>query len=165
MPHSPRWHDERLWLFNSGTGELGYADLAGGRFEPVVFCPGYARGLAFVRGFAVVGLSGPRENQTFQGLDLDERLRQKHAQARCGILAVDVASWDQAGISCIGCASRVSCESSMTSMYCPVSAGQWRSDSGPMRSVGSSGSASLDDPGQPLADPIRTTEQACNVRS
>ncbi len=27
MPHSPRWHDGRLWLLESGNGALGYVDL------------------------------------------------------------------------------------------------------------------------------------------
>jgi uncharacterized protein (TIGR03032 family) len=39
MPHSPRLWDGRLWLLNSGTGELGAVDIASGRFEPVAFCP------------------------------------------------------------------------------------------------------------------------------
>ncbi|MDZ7951412.1 DUF4915 domain-containing protein [Nostoc sp. DedQUE09] len=25
MLHSPRWHQEKLWLLNSGTGEFGFA--------------------------------------------------------------------------------------------------------------------------------------------
>jgi uncharacterized protein (TIGR03032 family) len=95
MPHSPRWHAETLWLLNSGTGEFGRIDPARGRFEPVAFCPGYARGLCFVDGFAVIGLSRPRaESRTFQGLPLDERLAARGAAARCGILVVDLKSGD-----------------------------------------------------------------------
>ena len=26
MPHSPRWYKGKLWLLNSGTGELGYLE-------------------------------------------------------------------------------------------------------------------------------------------
>lgn len=92
MPHSPRLHDDRLWLLNSGTGELGYADLANGRFEPVAFCPGYARGLAFVGKHAVVGLSLARDDRTFAGLPLDEALGQRGAEARCGLAVIDVES-------------------------------------------------------------------------
>ena len=44
MPHSPRWHNGKLWLANSGTGEYGYVDFDTGKFEPVVFCPGFIRG-------------------------------------------------------------------------------------------------------------------------
>ena len=68
MPHSPRLHDGKLWLLNSGTGELGTIDRANGRFEPVTFCPGYLRGLAFAGGYALVGLSQCREERTFSGL-------------------------------------------------------------------------------------------------
>jgi hypothetical protein len=27
MPHSPRWHNGRLWLLNAGTGHLGWVDF------------------------------------------------------------------------------------------------------------------------------------------
>jgi uncharacterized protein (TIGR03032 family) len=91
MPHSPRLHEGRLWLLNSGTGELGTIDRASGAFTPVVFCPGYARGLAFIGRFAVIGLSKPRDH-TFNGLALDARLAAKGAVPRCGLLVVDLAS-------------------------------------------------------------------------
>jgi len=94
MPHSPRIHDGRLWLLNSGTGELGWVDLKTGKFEPVCFCPGYLRGLAFAGQFALVGLSKPRENRTFTGLPLDERLKSKGGEARCAIQVVDLKSGD-----------------------------------------------------------------------
>ena len=94
MPHSPRIHDGRLWLLNSGTGELGRVDLKTGKFEPVCFCPGYLRGLAFAGRFALVGLSKPRENRTFTGLPLDERLKAKGGEARCAIQVVDLKSGD-----------------------------------------------------------------------
>lgn len=94
MPHSPRWYRNRLWLLNSGTGEFGHVDLAAGRFEPVAFCPGYLRGLAFHGDFAIVGLSRPRYNRTFSGLPLDDRLQQKGAESRCGIQIIDLRSGD-----------------------------------------------------------------------
>lgn len=92
MPHSPRLYEGRLWLVNSGTGEFGWIDLADGRFTPVTFCPGYARGLTFVGGFAVVGLSRARENRTFAGLALDEGLNSHDAEARTGLLVIDLTS-------------------------------------------------------------------------
>ena len=94
MPHSPRLHDGRLWLLNSGTGEFGFIDPAAGKFEAVAFCPGYARGLAFVGNFAVIGLSLARENRTFQGLPLDAALATRGAEARCGLLVVDTKTGD-----------------------------------------------------------------------
>jgi uncharacterized protein (TIGR03032 family) len=98
MPHSPRLLNGDLWVLNSGTGELGTIELSSGRFEPVAFCPGYLRGLAFSGPYAIVGLSQCREERTFSGLDLDDRLREKNAEARCGLMVVDtrtgaVAHW------------------------------------------------------------------------
>jgi uncharacterized protein (TIGR03032 family) len=90
MPHSPRWHNGRLWLLNSGTGEFGHADLKSGKFEPVVFCPGYMRGLYFYGDFALIGLSKPRYNKTFEGLPLDENLKKHGAEANCGVYVVDL---------------------------------------------------------------------------
>ena len=57
MPHSPRWHQDRLWLLESGADYLGYVDLASGRFERVAFCLGLTRGLAFTDDYAIVGMS------------------------------------------------------------------------------------------------------------
>ena len=94
MPHSPRVHDGKLWVLNSGTGFLGTIDTDTGTFEPVTFCPGYARGLSFVGDFAVVALSKPRENKTFSGLALDDNLASRDAEARCGLLVIDLRSGD-----------------------------------------------------------------------
>lgn len=92
MPHSPRIHDGKVWLLNSGAGELGHVDPANGKFVPVAFLPGFARGLSFVGNHAVVGLSLPRENRTFQGLPLDEALRSRDAEPRCGLAIIDLDS-------------------------------------------------------------------------
>ena len=97
MPHSPRLHEGRLWLLNSGTGELGFVDLEAGKFEPVAFCPGYARGLAFAGNHAVIGLSLARENRTFSGLALDDALKARDVEARCGLAVVDLATGDMTG--------------------------------------------------------------------
>ena len=94
MPHSPRLHRGRLWLVNSGTGELGWIDLASGAFNPVAFCPGYARGLCFAGDHAIVGLSRARENRTFEGLALDAALARRDVEARCGLLVVDTGTGD-----------------------------------------------------------------------
>ncbi|MDM8553511.1 TIGR03032 family protein [Desulfococcaceae bacterium HSG7] len=92
MPHSPRIYRDKLWLLNSGRGEFGYADKDKGEFVPVTFCPGYLRGLAFYKNFALVGLSKPRHERTFSGLDLDQRLTDKDAEPRCGLAIIDLDS-------------------------------------------------------------------------
>jgi uncharacterized protein (TIGR03032 family) len=94
MPHSPRLHGGRLWLLNSGTGEFGHVELESGRFEAVAFCPGYARGLAFLGNHAVIGLSLARDNRTFSGLALDEALAARSVEPRCGLAIVDLATGD-----------------------------------------------------------------------
>jgi len=98
MPHSPRLHDagdgEKLYLLDSGTGRFGTIDQASGRFTEIAFCPGYARGLAVFGRFAVIGLSRPRDNKTFEGLPLDDALQAKGATARAGLLVVDLATGD-----------------------------------------------------------------------
>lgn len=95
MPHSPRWHDGRLWVLNSGTGQLGRINFESRTFEPVCFCPGYLRGLNFIdRRFALVGLSKPRNDHTFSGLPLQDALQQRNVTARCGIYVVDTATGD-----------------------------------------------------------------------
>ena len=93
MPHSPRWHDGRLWVLNSGTGHIGTVDLASGAFEPRAFCPGFLRGLAFHNGHAIVGLSLPRDG-SFSGLALDDELKKRDADPWCGVQVVNLASGD-----------------------------------------------------------------------
>ena len=69
MPHSPRWHNGKLWLLNAGTGYLGWVDFESRSFVPYAFVPGFARGLSMIGNVAAVGLSKPR-NQRFEGLQL-----------------------------------------------------------------------------------------------
>lgn len=94
MPHSPRWFKEKLWLHNSGTGEFGYVDMKKGAFVPLVFCPGYLRGLTFVGDFAIVGISKPRNVKTFEGLPLGERLQKENISPRCGLMVINLKTGD-----------------------------------------------------------------------
>lgn len=88
MPHSPRWFGDRLWVLNSGRGDLSTVDPASGRIEPVVALPGYTRGLAFHGQFAFVGLSRIRESAIFGGLPVEAM----HDGLKCGIAVVDLLS-------------------------------------------------------------------------
>ena len=90
MPHSPRWHEGKLWLLNSGTGELGWID--DGHFHSLCALPGFVRGLAFAGGCAVVGLSKLRSSH-FTGLPLEERLIAEGNPSGCsGLRVIDLAS-------------------------------------------------------------------------
>jgi len=90
MPHSPRWHRDRLWLLESGDGSLGTVDLATGRYESIVHLPGFTRGLSLLGNFAFVGLSQVRESAVFSGIPLVDRLAQ--AERVCGVWIVDIQS-------------------------------------------------------------------------
>jgi uncharacterized protein (TIGR03032 family) len=88
MPHSPRIHDGRLWLLDSGTGSIGVVDRTDGKYEVVDRVPGYSRGLGFCGQFAFVGLSRIRETNVFGGLPVAER----HDELCCGVAVVDLVS-------------------------------------------------------------------------
>jgi len=83
-PHSARLHKGRLWVANSGYGEVGVVE--DGRYRAVTRLPGWTRGLAFASGIAFAGTSRviPRFSRYAPGLDLEE--------SRCALHALDVRS-------------------------------------------------------------------------
>jgi uncharacterized protein (TIGR03032 family) len=94
MPHSPRLHDGSLWLLNSGKGEFLRVDPSSGEADVVCALPGYGRGLCFVDGFALVGLSQVRSSHLFDGLGVQERFDRLY----CGVAVVDLAGGNNVGI-------------------------------------------------------------------
>lgn len=89
MPHSPRIHDGKLWVLDSGRGYLVQVDPESGERKDIVFCPGFLRGLAFCGRYALVTVSLPR-NGAFEGLQLDEELRSRDGDPWCGVLVIDL---------------------------------------------------------------------------
>jgi uncharacterized protein (TIGR03032 family) len=85
-PHSARIEPGtgRLWVDNSGYGEVGVVEDGG--FNAVARLPGWTRGLAFRDGVALVATSRviPRFRAYAPGLDVDRSV--------CGLHALDVAS-------------------------------------------------------------------------
>src|SRR5271166_1287667 len=67
MPHSPRIHEGRVWLLDSGRGRLVVANLARGAVETVAELPGYTRGLAMIGSLAFVGMSKLRKTNRDTG--------------------------------------------------------------------------------------------------
>jgi len=94
MPHSPRVYQDTLWMLQAGTGEFGKIDRDTGHFEALCFLPGFARGLVFAGDYAVIGISRPRENRTFEGLELNERLEAEGVGAQCAICVVNLRTGD-----------------------------------------------------------------------
>lgn len=102
MPHSPRWHDGKLWVLNAGCGEFGYIDFENKKFIPKVFIAGFLRGLDFVGNkYAVIGSSLDRHEKCFMNLPLGEELKKlgggKEENAIdpiCGLHIVDLKTFD-----------------------------------------------------------------------
>jgi uncharacterized protein (TIGR03032 family) len=94
MPHSPRLVEGRIWVLNSGTGELLVLDPADGRREVVCRLAGYLRGLCFSGPYALVGLSKIREKHIFGGLPVQERC----GELVCGVSVIDLRSGTEVGM-------------------------------------------------------------------
>src|SRR5262249_37283213 len=93
MPHSPHWHDGRLWLLESGTGTIGYVDERVQSYRPIAELPGFTRGLDFCGRLAFVGLSQVRETAVFSGMPITERLQER----TCGVWVLDVLTGKTVG--------------------------------------------------------------------
>jgi uncharacterized protein (TIGR03032 family) len=94
MPHSPRVRGDSLYLIESGRGYLVRIDRQTGKREDVTFCPGFARGMAFVSHFAIVTLSLPRRGGGFGNLPLEDAMKASGATPRCGLLVIDLRNGD-----------------------------------------------------------------------
>lgn len=88
-PHSARWYATKLWVDNSGYGEVGYIENE--RFESIAVLPGWTRGLCFFGTIMFVGTSRvlPRFAAYAPGLNVED--------AHCGIHALDMMSGEHLG--------------------------------------------------------------------
>jgi uncharacterized protein (TIGR03032 family) len=80
-PHSARLFRARLWVANSGYGEIGL--VRQNKFEAVTRLPGWTRGLSFCDGLAFCGTSRviPRFERYAPGLNV--------RATECGVHAID----------------------------------------------------------------------------
>jgi uncharacterized protein (TIGR03032 family) len=88
MPHSPRWHDGKLYVLESGRGALCIVDPETGHVERIGQVPGFARGLTLVGQYAIIGLSRVREH-TFDGLPLTQH---RTEPLECGVWVIDTTT-------------------------------------------------------------------------
>lgn len=81
-PHSARIYKDKVWVSNSGYGEVGYID--GTDFKPVFKFEGWTRGLCFIDNILFVGVSRvlPRFRQYAPGITSKKQV--------CSIVAVDL---------------------------------------------------------------------------
>ncbi|MEA5392272.1 TIGR03032 family protein [Cyanobium gracile UHCC 0139] len=101
MPHSPRLHQGRLYLLDSGHGRLVVCDPAAGRIDTICELPGFTRGLDLFGDFAAVGVSKIREKEVFGDLPISR----SDTPLRCGVAIVHLPSarvvaqlWFNAGV-------------------------------------------------------------------
>lgn len=87
MPHSPRWHKNKLFFLESGKGSLARVDHRSGEVTTIATLPGFTRGLAFIGDYALVGLSQVRES-VFKDLPVTATRQERN----CGIWVVDTRS-------------------------------------------------------------------------
>jgi uncharacterized protein (TIGR03032 family) len=92
MPHSPRLHEGKLWVLDSGTGRVLVLDPRSGQADTVAALPGYARGLAIRGRYAFVGLSRIRETKQFGGLPIADT-----PDLKCGVWVLDTVTGRQVG--------------------------------------------------------------------
>jgi uncharacterized protein (TIGR03032 family) len=94
MPHSPRLHQGRVWLLDSGRGRLVTVDPQTGHSDVVCELPGYTRGLTMVGPVAFIGLSRIRETSTFGGVPVADR----RDELKCGVAVVELTSGRQVSL-------------------------------------------------------------------
>lgn len=80
-PHSSRLYEGKIWIDNSGYGELG--TIVDGKFKPALKLPGWTRGLCIVNGVFFVGVSRvlPKFSVYAPGLKTTDQI--------CGVYAID----------------------------------------------------------------------------
>lgn len=94
MPHSPRWHDGKLWVLESGRGALVTIDPNSGAKTDVARVPGFARGLDFLGPVAFIGLSQLRESNAFTEIPITE----DNSDRLSGVWAVHTGTGNTIGL-------------------------------------------------------------------
>lgn len=87
IPHSPRHHDGKLYVCDTGRGEL--VEIGPDRNHRFVWLPGFTRGLDFHGRYAFVGVSKPRAGE-HRDLELTKMLADYKREPRCGVAIVDL---------------------------------------------------------------------------
>ncbi|MCG8653904.1 MAG: DUF4915 domain-containing protein, partial [Pirellulales bacterium] len=93
MPHSPRLHNDEVFLLDSGSGSLKHVDRQTGGTSTITQLPGFTRGLSFWGPYAFVGLSRIRETSVFGGIPIAA----ERERLRCGIMIVDLRTGQLVG--------------------------------------------------------------------
>jgi uncharacterized protein (TIGR03032 family) len=96
MPHSPRWHNGRLWFLNSAAGEFCVADMERGKYDVICCLPGMTRGMWLMGDYAIIGLS------LLRAKEYESRPRQpvqdRFDKLICGVAIVDLRNGKPIGL-------------------------------------------------------------------
>ena len=69
----------------------------------------------------------PRHNKTFSGLPLDENLKSRHAEARCGVQVIDLRTGDAIHwLRIEGIVDELYDVITLPDVRCPTCAARWR---------------------------------------
>lgn len=93
MPHSPRWHEGKLWAMESGRGALVTIDPGSGEKTDVARLPGFVRGLDFIGPVAFIGLSQLRETNAFTEIEITD----DNSERQSGVWAVHTGTGNTIG--------------------------------------------------------------------
>ena len=79
MPHSPRYHQGRLYFCDSGLGLVCYYDQESQSKKVIAEVPGFTRGVDFYGTLKFVGLSKVRQSGVTKPVPLAERYQQTYS--------------------------------------------------------------------------------------
>jgi uncharacterized protein (TIGR03032 family) len=102
QPHSLQWHRGRLWVLNSGAGELGHVDMARSRFVVVAYLGNFLRGLCMIGDYAVVGATTFRGKAFRNEISLPGFENSANAGAMSAIYVVDLNTGEVAHMTLMG---------------------------------------------------------------
>jgi uncharacterized protein (TIGR03032 family) len=96
-PHSPKYHNGKLWILESGTGQVGWIDMENSKFMPMKFIPGFLRGMYLVDNFLFVCSSLDRHDTAFDHIALGDILAETGIDAKCGVWILNLDTFDLIG--------------------------------------------------------------------
>lgn len=79
MPHSPRWHNERVYFCNSGYGQICSYQTETKSSDTLYEVPGFTRGMDFYGPLMFVGLSKVRNTDVTKPAPLAQKYDETHS--------------------------------------------------------------------------------------
>lgn len=93
MPHSPRWHQGRVYYCNSALGQVCCYDPATGHNRVLLEVPGFTRGIDFYGPLLIVGLSRVRQGNVPAAVSL----LQQHTETESGLRFYNLEDMSEQG--------------------------------------------------------------------